>query len=494
MQRHLFSHGIRDALIYYNECAVKPIENGAALTVCFAPDGVAVPDGRNYSHRPGLCVLTVIILLRGGWVALKIHIVQPGDSVYAIAKKYDVPMQRLIDDNGLEGTQYLIIGQAIVVMADEVQHVVQRGESLYSIAGDYDVDPQAVLAANPGIADPDIIWAGQVITIPLSAPKRGTIDVNGYAFSNISEEVLAKTLPHLTFISIFSYQVRPDGSLAPIPDESVIKAARAQRTAPLMVITNIKQGGSFDSELVHTILNDEAVQDRIIENVLKTLPKGYTGLDIDFEYIYAWDRERYNRFVQKAVDTLRPLGYSVSVALAPKLKGDQPGLLYEAHDYPFHGATVDHVILMTYEWGYTRGPAQAVAPLDKVRQVIEYAVSVIPSQKILMGIPNYGYDWTLPFVPGSTARSLSNTEAVQLAARVGAAIEFDEQAQAPFFYYYDDEGQQHVVWFEDARSIAAKLELVEAYHLGGVSYWTINRFFPQNWLVLESMYHVRKEL
>ncbi len=432
--------------------------------------------------------------LHGGCEALKIHIVQPGDSIYAIAKKYDLPMQRIIDDNDLKDLPYLVVGQALVVMADEVRHVVQRGESLYSIAKDYAVDMQAILAANSDIADPDIIWAGQVITIPLSQPKRGTIDVNGYAFPDIGEETLAKTLPNLTFISIFSYQVRPDGSLAPIPDERIIKAARAQRTAPLMVITNIKQGGSFDSELVHTLLNDEAVQDRILENVLKILPKGYSGLDIDFEYIYAWDRERYNRFVQKAVDTLRPLGYSVSVALAPKTSANQRGLLYEAHDYPFHGATVDHVILMTYEWGYTRGPAQAVAPLDKVKQVIEYAVSVIPSQKILMGIPNYGYDWTLPFVPGSAARSLSNTEAVRLAARVGAQIKFDRQAQAPFFHYYDDKGRRHVVWFEDARSIAAKLELVETYQLGGVSYWTVNRFFPQNWLVLQSMYDVRKVL
>lgn len=403
-------------------------------------------------------------------------------------------MQRLIDDNNLKGMRHLIVGQSLVIMADDVRHVVQSGESLHSIAAKYDVAQQDVLAANPDISDPDIIWAGQVITVPLSWPKQRTIDVNGYVFPSVGDETLAKTLPHLNFVSIFSYQVRPDGSLAPITDENIIAAARAQRTAPLMVITNIRQGGSFDSELVHTILNDDAVQNNILENVMKTLPKGYSGLDIDFEYIYSWDREKYNRFVRKAVDTLRPQGYSVSVALAPKISADQPGLLYEAHDYSFHGATVDHVILMTYEWGYTRGPAQAVAPLDKVKQVLDYAVSVIPSQKILMGMPNYGYDWTLPFVLGSTARSMPNTEAISLAERVGAVIEFDKQAQAPYFYYYDKEGRKHVVWFEDARSIAAKLALVEAYNLGGVSYWTVNKFFPQNWLVLESMYDIQKTL
>ncbi|MFV0496593.1 MAG: LysM peptidoglycan-binding domain-containing protein [Candidatus Fimivivens sp.] len=425
---------------------------------------------------------------------MTIYTVQPKDSIYTIAQKYGVSMQQLIDDNGLKDMRYLIVGQSLVIRADDVRHVVHSGESLHSIANQYDVTQQNILAANPAITAPNSIRVGQVITIPLSLPKQRTISVNGYVFPNIGDETLAKTLPHLTFISIFSYEVHPDGSLEPIADENVIAAASAKQTAPLMVITNIKQGGSFDSELAHTILNDDALQNNILENVMKTLPKGYFGLDIDFEYIYPQDREKYNRFVKKAVDTLHPQGYSVSVALAPKASADQPGLLYESHDYPFHGAAVDHVILMTYEWGYTRGPAQAVAPLDKVKQVLDYAVSAMPSQKILMGMPNYGYDWTLPFVQGSAARSMSNTEALSLAQRVGAVIKFDEQAQAPYFNYYDKQGRKHVAWFEDARSIAAKLALVEAYNLGGVSYWTVNKFFPQNWLVLESMYNVKKIL
>lgn len=116
----------------------------------------------------------------------------------------------------------------------------------------------------------------------------------------------------------------------------------------------------------------------------------------------------------------------------------------------------------------------------------------IPSEKILLGIPNYGYDWTLPFVQGSAARTISHTAAVNLALREGAEIKFDEEAQSPYFNYYDNQGREHVVWFEDARSIEAKLALVDKYNLGGVSYWTVNSYFPQNWLVLESMYNVNK--
>lgn len=423
-----------------------------------------------------------------------IHTVRPGDSVYSISKRYNVPVQKLIEDNSLENTQRLMIGQAILVMADNVRHMVARGESLYAIAHKYNTTENNILNANPSIADPSKIQAGQIIIIPLSTQNLGTIYVNGYAFPNIDSDTLELTLPHLTYLSIFSYQVNADGSLNDIPDEAIIEAARAKNVAPLMVITNIKEEGGFDSDIAHTILNDENVQKTLIDNVLKTLPKGYHGLDVDFEYIYPEDREKYNQFIKKVVDTLHPQGYTVSTALAPKTSRDQKGLLYEAHDYPFHGTELDHIILMTYEWGYTRGPAQAVSPINRVEKVLDYATSVIPSQKIFMGIPNYGYDWTLPFVQGSSARSLSNTQAINLASKVGASINFDLLSQSPYFYYYDKDRKKHVVWFEDARSIESKLKLVNTYNLGGVSYWTINKFFPQNWLVLESMYTVKKVL
>jgi spore germination protein len=293
---------------------------------------------------------------------------------------------------------------------------------------------------------------------------------------------------------MFSYQVKPDGSLTPIPDDEVIKTARQAGTAPLMVISNIKEGGSFDSNLAHTILTSEQVQNNLLDNVIKTLKdKNFYGLDIDFEYILPQDKQNYNAFLKKTVDRLHPLGYTVSTALAPKASANQPGLLYQAHDYPAHGALVDHVILMTYEWGYLRGPARAVAPLNLVEKVIQYAVSVMPSNKILMGIPNYGYDWTLPFVKGSSANPITNLEAIDIAARVGAQIQFDAAAQSPYFTYFEN-NRNHEVWFEDARSIEAKLRLVKKYNLGGVSYWNLTGFFPQNWLVLDSLYNVKKVL
>ena len=131
------------------------------------------------------------------------------------------------------------------------------------------------------------------------------------------------------------------------------------------------------------------------------------------------------------------------------------------------------------------GPAMAVSPANMVARVLDYAVTAIPSEKILMGMPNYGYDWTLPFVQGTAARTLSNTGAVQQALEVGARIRYDTIAQAPFYNYYDSERRRHEVWFDDARSVQARLRLVDEYNLGGDRYWTINSFLPQKWLVLD---------
>ena len=129
----------------------------------------------------------------------------------------------------------------------------------------------------------------------------------------------------------------------------------------------------------------------------------------------------------------------------------------------------------------------AVAPLNQVRRVLQYALENIPAEKIYLGIPNYGYDWTLPYQPGRAARSLSNQEAVALAAERYAAIRFDQTAQTPWFRYMDLQGQEHEVWFEDPRSVRGKIELALEHGLHGVGYWNLDRPFPQNWVVLNAL-------
>ena len=145
---------------------------------------------------------------------------------------------------------------------------------------------------------------------------------------------------------------------------------------------------------------------------------------------------------------------------------------------------------------YAYGPPMAVSPLNKVREVLQYASTVIPADKTLEGIPNYAYDWSLPFIRGeSQARALGIVEATEQAQKLGVPIMFDELQKSPFYNYTDSSSGnpvEHVVWFEDARSIRDKMALADEFQLNGIGVWQIMKYWPQMWLVINSLYDIER--
>ena len=422
-----------------------------------------------------------------------IYVVKQGDTLYSIGREFGVTVAELERFNGFRDPNRLVVGQDVLIPVEGSIHTVESGESLYSIASQYGITLDALIKANPDIAPPYTIYPGQVINVPADTDKR-TISVNGYAYPNISRSVLQETLPFLTYLAIFSYSVASDGSLNSINDDELIRLAKQGGTAPIMVVTNTEPGGGFRSEITQSVLNNMATRSTLINNIVnKALQKGYLGVDVDFEYIYPNDREAYNDFLTALSERLKANDLRLSTAIAPKISATQQGTLYEAHDYAFHGKVADKVIIMTYEWGYLYGPPMAVAPYNEVRRVLSYAVSEIPSNKILMGMPNYGYDWTLPYRNGRPAEILSVNKALDRAYEVGAEIQFNSRSKAPFFEYTQN-GVDHIVWFENARSTASRLQLINDFSLGGASYWTVNQLYLQNWRVLDDMFNIEKVL
>lgn len=426
---------------------------------------------------------------------MDIHVVQAGDSLYSIAQDYGVSVSRLMTDNQLPDPSRLAVGQTIVVRYPSAVYTVQPGDTLASVARETGIPARILLQNNPNLRGESTIYPGQTLVLRYRGEKQGTLSVNGYAYPFIDKGLLQRTLPYLTNLTPFTYGITPTGGLVELDDRALIAAAKSLGVAPLMHLSTLTEEGGFSNELASLVLNNMAVQGRLIDAVKAQLQeRGYTGLDVDFEFVFPQDARPYADFITRLRRELSPLGYPVIVALAPKTSAAQPGLLYEGHDYQALGRVADQLLLMTYEWGYTYGPPMAVAPLPNVRRVVEYALTEIPAQKLWLGVPNYGYDWPLPFVQGTTkATSISNQYAVQLALRYNAAIQYDETAQSPWFRYSDGQGREHEVWFEDARSIRAKLALVPEYGLYGVGYWNLMRPFPQNWVVLSSLYNIRPE-
>ena len=421
-----------------------------------------------------------------------IYVVQTGDTLYSIAERYSVSPSRLAYDNGLELWDTLVAGQTLVVLIPQTTYIILPGDTLYSIAEKFGTDVIKLLRNNPQITNSYVLYPGSEIVIAYTGTPLGTMLVNGYAYPYINNLTLRQTLPYLSSAIVFTYGINDDGTLIYINDENVTSAAEEYGVTPVMLIATLNSEGVFSNELAHNILNDEAKTEILIENIAENIiEKGYGGLDVDFEFVYPEDSAAYVNFVSRLAQRLNPLGYPVIIALAPKTSDDQTGLLYEGHNYAELGAEVNYVLVMTYEWGYTYSPPMAIAPINSVRRVLDYAVTRIPPDKIFMGIPNYGYDWPLPYEKGITrATSISNFEAVNIARRYGAEIMYDETAQSPYFNYTDENGIAHEVWFEDARSIEVKLKTAFEYGFAGVSYWNLDRPFPQNWLVVNSLYNI----
>jgi len=356
-------------------------------------------------------------------------------------------------------------------------HVVKSGESLWSIAHEYGVTIDQIVTANE-LETPDKLVVGLALVIPVQTTRptgKPVIDVNAYTINTgeTGVEEIHDVGKDLTYWMSFAYRMRSDGGLDVIDDTAMLQAAATERIVPVLCVTNFS-ATEAGSSLAHTILASDDIQDILLANILGVMKeKGFQGINIDFENVLPADRELYNQFLQKTVDQLHPEGYFVSTALAPKVSAEQKGLLYEAHDYEAHGRIVDFVILMTYEWGYRLGPAQAISPLNEIKRVLDYAVTVIPRDKIFFGFQIYARDWLLPFVQGEQAETFSQQEAIQRAIEHQVAIQYDPVAQAPFFRYTDAEERTHEVWFEDARSAQAKFDMVKNYNLRGISYWVL---------------------
>lgn len=319
---------------------------------------------------------------------MTIHVVQAGDTLGSIAERYGVTSERIIIENELPNPDNLVIGQSIGIRVPDVVHTVAEGDTLFSIAEQYDVTPNRILQNNPRVAVDEFLSVGEELVITYEGDQvEDTITINGYAYPFIEREVLRRTLPFLTYLSIFTYGFTPEGELVTIEDEELIALAKEFGVGPVMMLAPMNAEQTFDSSIAHAMFVNPAGQANLINNIVANMQaKGYIGLDIDFEFVLPEDKQNFLNFITAVNERLDAEGFITLVALAPKTSGEMTGLLYEAHDYPTIGAVADIVLLMTYEWGYTYTHTYYMLILDiqHLRGYADCKVSIITVTLLIM--------------------------------------------------------------------------------------------------------------
>ncbi len=293
----------------------------------------------------------------------------------------------------------------------------------------------------------------------------------------------------LTALSPFLYQVSSDGNIREKESSFPIYNFINSKGLPFIpIIHNHDPKTGFDKEIIHNILVSPEKRGALVNNILKMLQeRDYQGINIDFENLYPEDRAYLNLFMKELWEKLEPNGFLVTMSVPAKTNDYPSSDWIGAHDYGTLSKYVNYMMIMTYDEHNSASSPGPIASIGWVKKVIEYALSQMPPEKILLGIAGYGYDWDLTLNTART-RTFSNTLelARSLAKEKGSSsldeiIRWDTTALVPHITYIDSNGKAHEVWFENARSLMHKLDLVNQYRLSGIAIWRLGLEDPEIW-------------
>ena len=294
---------------------------------------------------------------------------------------------------------------------------------------------------------------------------------------------------HIQELSPVWYQLGPggDGSIIPYTgarDGALVEDAHTQATLVIPLVNNSYGSASFDAAPVSAMIHDPARCAAHVNTLVnETLTYGYDGIDVDYEALNgSADREAFSLFVEELAAALHAHGKLLSIAVHPKT--GEPGSWDgpQAQDWTRIGAAVDRFRIMTYGYHWSTSEPGPIAPLWWMEDVMDFATSVVPPNRVYVGLHFYGHDWA-----GGSSSSLTWESTQTLLNTYGVAPQWRESegwrraVAEPWFTYTDNAGRSHEVWYADEASIAARLELVRKYGLGGIAVWRLGGEDPANW-------------
>ncbi len=315
---------------------------------------------------------------------------------------------------------------------------------------------------------------------PSPATKNGKI-VLGWT-NSIDSMDKAKTYSGiLSGIGSVSFTVAPDTTISGSPPTSYLQDLMSDGLQTYATVQNFDENG-FDGKEIASILASPSQSSSLIQNlVAAVVTNGFVGLDLDMEMLPPSSRSAFSSFVSKLGAELKSQGKLLNVDV-PAETGPTAESWDGAYDYSAISQSADTVTLMAYDYTWINNPPGAIAPLWWDKKVLDYAATVIPKNKTILGIGAYGYDWGT----SGNARGLSLSTIDSLLTLPSAEQNFNAVADSPYLTYTALDGTAHTVYYENEQSLTDKLDLAKNDNIAGIAVWSVSLTDQQFWNVVQS--------
>ena len=307
-----------------------------------------------------------------------------------------------------------------------------------------------------------------------------------YAPGPVGLESLEEHIAQMTLVAPQSFAVDEAGAVLGEVPPAVLEAAKRAGVPVMPLVVN----PGFDRAAARALLRSLKAQQRAVNNLVRLAERyDFVGWQLDLEYIAPADKTYYSRFVQRVAAGLHREGRLLTIAVVPRFSDVYPdrnpkrefhsGEWGAPYDFRALGRVVDFMALMTYDHHSSATPPGPVAGYEWVKAALEYATRRVPRQKLLLGIPFYGREWVTNG-EATSAHTLSFTDARNRMDHFSLDQLWDGRWRTPWFQYNDADGV-HTGWYENSRSLEAKLALMEEFHLRGFAAWKLGVEDPAFW-------------
>jgi spore germination protein YaaH len=294
--------------------------------------------------------------------------------------------------------------------------------------------------------------------------------IMAYYESSGSGHSLRTFAPYLNQIPTDVFAIDAQGKVSGSAPAGVLAFARSHGMQTFATVSNFGNSG-FVPFIAHNILTHPTIRAQAIANMLAVVQLyDYSGVNIDFEAVPRTDRAAFTKFITEVGKAMHGAGYLSVISVPAELQDDPNDSWSGAFDFKALAPHLDILQLMTYDENGPWGPPGPVAGLDWVEPCVQFAASVVPSSKISMGLPAYGYDWNLS---NGTGVQVDWKNIPALMAKFDASPQWDANSSSPYFTYTTPGGSNHVVWYENSQSVPLKTALVNTYNLAGVSVFAL---------------------